>query len=400
MFFLKTRAWLGNVLQGRKSTARRRSVRPALEQLEDRVALSGLQPQVIRAAEPGIDGRSIIDGRERVPLTNITVATFYGDPFIGAFAPTYTATINWGDGVISPGTIVPDTPSPGIFSIVGSHTYMEEPLRNGEYVIGVGVSDGTNSVGTGVIALIHQELLPDGTQGTANQNWVCEVYRDLLHRQVDSAGLAAWSGLLDHGASRAEVIREIQECPDNEYRTVQVQSLYNQYLRRAADPTGLANSVAFLQMGGTIEQLAAAIASSPEYFQNRGGGTNSGFLAALYQDALGRPIDSAASATWGSALAAGASRRQVALGIFTSIEYRQKIVDSYYVSFLDRSVFPDGGSSINALFYGARDEAVVASILASSEYYANATPRGPAVLLLVGRVPWPSPPPPPGIRPL
>ena len=57
---------------------------------------------------------------------------------------------------------------------------------------------------------------------------------------------------------------------------------YQQFLHRGADQGGLDAWVAFLQQGHTVEQMEAGIISSPEYFQVRGGGTNAGFLAALY----------------------------------------------------------------------------------------------------------------------
>jgi len=76
-----------------------------------------------------------------------------------------------------------------------------------------------------------------------------------------------------------------------EYRSDRLQELYQQLLHHDADPTGLNFFMAFLDRGGTTEEVAAAIAGSPEYFQVRGGGTNTGFLNALYQDALGRALD-------------------------------------------------------------------------------------------------------------
>ena len=57
-------------------------------------------------------------------------------------------------------------------------------------------------------------------------------------------------------------------------------------------------------------------------FQSRGGGTNQGFLTAVYQDALGRAIDTSGQTFFTQALAAGASRDQVAAIIVSSVEFR------------------------------------------------------------------------------
>src|SRR5205085_2153505 len=75
------------------------------------------------------------------------------------------------------------------------------------------------------------------TYPTPNQNWVAQVYLDVLHRGVDPDGLAAWGGLLDLGlANRFQVALAIETSP--EARTVQVDTLYRQLLGRPADPLG------------------------------------------------------------------------------------------------------------------------------------------------------------------
>src|SRR5439155_2646317 len=117
--------------------------------------------------------------------------------------------------------------------------------------------------------------IPPPPMLTSNQAFIAQVYKDLLHRQADSSGRDSWSGLLDQNVSRAQVVRMIENS--TEYRTVVVQDLYRAYLHRPADPQGLSGFVAFLGAGGTIEQVKAAILTSPEYFQTSGGRTNVGF---------------------------------------------------------------------------------------------------------------------------
>ena len=67
-----------------------------------------------------------------------------------------------------------------------------------------------------------------------------------------------------------------------------------------ADAFGLGVFSTFLGQGGTPEQVAAAITGSPEYAQLHGA-TDAGFLAGLYQDALGRTPDPTGQAVFGSA---------------------------------------------------------------------------------------------------
>src|SRR6202012_2138420 len=70
----------------------------------------------------------------------VTVATFT-DPLIAATASDFTATINWGDGSQTSGTVIAQ--NGGGFAVTGAHTYAEE----GSYTIGVAVADPNHITG-------------------------------------------------------------------------------------------------------------------------------------------------------------------------------------------------------------------------------------------------------------
>jgi hypothetical protein len=197
-----------------------------------------------------------------------------------------------------------------------------------------------------------------------------QVYRDLLHREADPAGLAGWSDLLDSGMSRFQVVLGIESSP--EYLGDEVDAAYAQLLRRPADPAGRSGFINYLESGGTVEGMDALIAGSPEYYLRRGGGTNEGFLNALYLDALDRPVELGGLTGWNQALADGFSRTQVAEGIFSSPEYEHDLVNNYYLRFLRRPAEPAGLNGwVSELQAGVRDEQVIAGILASDEYFAR-----------------------------
>jgi uncharacterized repeat protein (TIGR01451 family) len=203
-----------------------------------------------------------------------------------------------------------------------------------------------------------------------NAQFVAQVYKDLLHRQADPSGLAAWSDFLDNGGSRTQLVLGFESSP--EYLGDQVDAVYSQLLHRSADPAGRNAFVNFLERGGTVEQMQALIAGSPEYFQKRAGGTNDGFLDALYRDGLGRPVDAGGRATWDQALANGLSRTQVAASIFSSAEYKNDLVNNYYTAYLRRQADPAGLRGwVGQLLGGIRDEQVIADILASDEYFTQ-----------------------------
>lgn len=186
---------------------------------------------------------------------------------------------------------------------------------------------------------LEDRVVPDAA--ATNQAFVTAVYQDVLNRAPDAGGLAAWTNALNTGAlTPFQVAFQIETSP--EHLTDIVQADYQQFLHRAADAGGLAFFVNFLERGGTDQQVQAMILGSDEYFMNRGGGTNSGWLTAVYQDLLNRAPDPGGLAAWTNALNAGFSRTQVALVIATSPEANTIEVQNLYNQLLGRAADPGG----------------------------------------------------------
>jgi hypothetical protein len=234
---------------------------------------------------------------------------------------------------------------------------------------------------------------------------VDQTYRHLLGREAETAGLAGWTALLDQGVPRSEVVYRIENSAEGRIR--QVQQLYGTLLGRPADPGGLTFFVSLLESRGTVEQARALMLGSPEYFQTRAGGSNSGFVTAVYQDVLGRPPEPSGARGWEGLLAeesspstvasefANSSRSSVevfrtitrvtiAFQIVSSPEADQHLVQNFYQKFLGRAAEPGGlGGWVATLQHGARDEQVIAGIVGSPEYFghfAPATTSGKVVL--------------------
>jgi hypothetical protein len=94
-----------------------------------------------------------------------------------------------------------------------------------------------------------------GPSLTPNELFVAQIYTDLLQRPVDPAGLAFYSGLLDSGTSRTQVVQQIQRS--QEYHTVVVRDLYRRVLGRLPNDLGNTAWTGFLNRAGTAEQLQA-----------------------------------------------------------------------------------------------------------------------------------------------
>jgi len=160
--------------------------------------------------------------------------------------------------------------------------------------------------------------VPSSAGGTPNQNFVDQVYRDVLHRAPDP-GSAGWVTALNTGTSRDDIVDGILNS-DEGFRN-QVNDFYVRFLGRPADPTGLSGWTNFLRAGNDNIDLAAQLIASQEYFQTQGGGTNLGFLNAVYMDVLCRSISNAEVADRADDFDNGFSDRlDIAAGILDSPE--------------------------------------------------------------------------------
>jgi hypothetical protein len=280
----------------------------------------------------------------------------------------YRAVITWPDTKTT-STVTPTTTStPGQFAVSGAHTFGN---FTGTLTLLVVVTDLQSAEPAGGFRTVTIESrVSDPPIGQVNQGYVTQLYRDLLQRQPDVVGLTYWGGLLDQGVSPQQVARQI--IASQEYEEREVRELYATYLHRAADNVGLTAFTLFLSSGGSIEQAAALIVASPEYDQNRAGGNDTGFVAALYGDALLRAPDAHGQAMFTQALASGMSRAQAAMLILGSPEYQQTLVRGLFVRYLQREVDPIGlGDFTTALANGATKRDVLSAILGSDEYFAN-----------------------------
>jgi Domain of unknown function (DUF4214) len=233
----------------------------------------------------------------------------------------------------------------------------------------------TASNGVAPNAVQHFTLTISGIPSyafTPNQRFVAQVYLDLFHQVVDQAGLTYWTSFVDQGVARSTVVFRIERSSSNQFQSIEVQQIYSLFLHRSAEPAALNFGVNFLNSGGTVQQLSAILIGSPEYYLTQGGGTNQGFVEAMYQDALQRPIDPDALAYDVNFLAQGGSRSSLALSVTTSVEADQLFVENAYETYLGRRADPGGlAYYTQSLQTGSICEQVIAALMGSPEFFQN-----------------------------
>ncbi len=225
--------------------------------------------------------------------------------------------------------------------------------------------DGAGNSASATVSIIVNQ--------SPNQLFVLKLYRDLLGREADSSGFAFWTSYLDQSGTRKQMIGAFQTTAES--RNMEVNAVYNSILHRDADDGGRTFFANFLQRGGTVEQVERALAGSDEYFQKRGGGTNNGFLDALYQDLFNRTSDADGRNYWGGLLQASIlNRAQVASMIVSSSEAFKFRVSATYEKYLSRPADSDGRDFWAGLVQQGilRDAQLVAILCATDEYFARA----------------------------
>jgi hypothetical protein len=201
---------------------------------------------------------------------------------------------------------------------------------------------------------------------TANQAYVASVYQLLLGRIPDPSS-AVWVNALNNGATPASVVLGIEGS--TEYLSDQVTAMYKRYLGRNPDAGGAQYWTRFLQAGGTLEEVAAELTASSEFFVLVGG-TNPSFITDLYSELLNRYPNTGEIAGWETLLDNGTSRLQVAEYFVITQEYRTNLVQADYMTFLLRPADTGGLAAwVNALNAGATDQPVLAQIFGSLEGY-------------------------------
>ncbi|HWB13125.1 MAG TPA: DUF4214 domain-containing protein [Pirellulales bacterium] len=280
---------------------------------------------------------------------------------------TTTVTIDWGDGATSLGSVSPYVVG-GAGAALGSHTWTE----TGHFNVTVTVNDGSSHAAATFPVTVIQNLLPipNPSQATPNEYYVAKLYEDILKRFVDGGGLLFWSSLLDRGVPRSAVVSSLVNS--DEYLTnFVINPAYEEYLGRPADVGGTQFWLSQIHAGLTDEGLAASLAGSPEFYLTAGGGTNLGFVDALYRVVLGRAPDSAGETFWVNRLAAGATTFSVALGFVTSGEDKVDFIQQTYLTLLQRTPTPaELNQWVANLQLGlATHESLITSLASSDEYY-------------------------------
>jgi hypothetical protein len=165
---------------------------------------------------------------------------------------------------------------------------------------------------------------------TGNAAFVQTLYFDFLKRLGDVSNpndAGGWVNALNAGVITLQMAaNSIARSP--EALGVGVDGLYLKVLNRPSDSGGRAAFVNVLQHGGTVDQVISAMVASSEFSADTGG-TDTGFVQALYSRLLGRVASPGELAGWVSVVPS-LGRSGVANAFLRSGEFRFDVVEELY----------------------------------------------------------------------
>lgn len=149
--------------------------------------------------------------------------------------------------------------------------------------------------------------------------FVTLLYNELLGRPPDAGGLASHVSALQGGASAGSLAAGIADSGEAKAHLVSttgnlwvvnptgaaVTELYETAFGQAPDLGGVALFGSALQGGLSVQQLAADLASSPEFLTDHAGQGNAALVTSLYENGLGRAPSAADLQHWAGITAAG-----------------------------------------------------------------------------------------------
>ena len=201
--------------------------------------------------------------------------------------------------------------------------------------------------------------------------FVKNLYRSLLGREGDSAGVANWVARLQSGVARSVVVASF--LASDEWNGRLIASYYRNWLGRDPDSAGLAYWVSRMAGGMKAESVALIFISSPEAMARNPG--NRGFVQSLYSSFLGRTGSSVEVSGWETALnQKRLARADLARSFLRSAESARRISASLYIQFLHRRADQAGVSAWSSAFQsGTVDSAgMILAFLSSAEFQTKA----------------------------
>lgn len=201
-----------------------------------------------------------------------------------------------------------------------------------------------------------------------NTLYINGLYEDILGRMPSAQEQAVWLNEFAEGATNAQVATSILTS-EEAYQDL-VNSYYETFLDRPADPNGEANWVQQLESGQMSEaQVGQQIIASGEFFAQPLVNYNVVFITNLYERVLDRAPAPPELSSWMTQMQAGATPAYLSQQFWQSQEHRTIQVNQDYATYLQQPPDPQGQQYwVNQFLAGASEDEVAEGFLTSQAY--------------------------------
>ena len=222
-------------------------------------------------------------------------------------------------------------------------------------------------------------LLKDNDVLHRSDLFAMQLYRDVLFREADTAGLQYWQQQIDAGKmTRAQVAASFMASPEFQGGVGEITRLYFGAFDRLPDRDGLAYWMGQQKAGMSFNQISASFVVSEEFQKTYGSLDNTNFVERVYQNVLHRSSDASGKSYWVGQLNNGFSRGDLLASFTESTEFKANTKDKValtldYIGLLGHA--PDQASFDALLAQGNTDVVtLIGQFLNSPEYLARFMP--------------------------
>jgi hypothetical protein len=231
-------------------------------------------------------------------------------------------------------------------------------------------------VGGVLVAPLSAQAAASVSNTDPNASFVQAAYADVLGRTASSSEISGWTAMLASGTPRDAVASGFNNS--DEYRLHMIDSAYQDVLKRSSDAGG---RIAWLNgmRSGTLQpdDVHRIFLSTDEFYQKVGGGTDAGFITAVYRDVVGRAPLSNEVAYW-TPILSRIGRQGTVDSFWFAAETINRQAGDLFTNFLGRSANPGDVTNWANIVRANGLTSARNMIMSSGEYAARAVARFPS----------------------
>ena len=237
-----------------------------------------------------------------------------------------------------------------------------------------GTGDGCSAYGNRNFWRMYNDWFGSTLEIPGSREFVIAAYSDVLGRTPAESEISYWVGRISSGMSRNTMANAFNNS--DEYRINKISEAYNRALRRDPEPAGLSYWLDSLRKGPlSPENVYSTFLTSDEMYNVQGGGTDAGYVTAMYRDLLGREPEVEGLVYWTSRLGRGESRKSISEGIWFSAEKYYVRVSEAYRQLLGRDASLEDQKYWSQVARSMGPTEMRSQIMSSQEYWNRANVR-------------------------